>query len=75
MHFQYVSALYTETYRSGHNGTDSKSVVPSGTVGSNPTVSAKKRHASACLVFCAETAGFEQPVKKTSQCEVFKAPR
>ena len=29
-----------ETYRSGHNGADSKSVVPSGTVGSNPTVSA-----------------------------------
>lgn len=33
---------YTETYRSGHNGTDSKSVVPYGTVGSNPTVSAKR---------------------------------
>ena len=32
---------YLETYRSGHNGTDSKSVVPHGTVGSNPTVSAK----------------------------------
>ncbi len=30
-----------ERYRSGHNGTDSKSVVPSGTVGSNPTRSAK----------------------------------
>ncbi len=29
-----------ERYRSGHNGTDSKSVVPSGTVGSNPTRSA-----------------------------------
>ena len=34
-----------ETYRSGHNGTDSKSVVPPGTVGSNPTVSAKKGNA------------------------------
>jgi hypothetical protein len=33
---------YMETYRSGHNGTDSKSVVPHGTVGSNPTVSATK---------------------------------
>lgn len=29
-----------EWYRSGHNGTDSKSVVPHGTVGSNPTHSA-----------------------------------
>ena len=34
---------YTETYRSGHNGTDSKSVVPHGTVGSNPTVSANEK--------------------------------
>ena len=33
----------TEAYRSGHNGTDSKSVVPHGTVGSNPTASAKER--------------------------------
>ena len=42
-----------ETYRSGHNGTDSKSVVPHGTVGSNPTVSAKtKKHPrGAFLVF------------------------
>ena len=32
-----------ETYRSGHNGTDSKSVVPHGTVGSNPTVSASEK--------------------------------
>ena len=31
-----------ETYRSGHNGTDSKSVEPQGSVGSNPTVSAIK---------------------------------
>ena len=31
-----------ETYRSGHNGADSKSVCPKGHVGSNPTVSAKK---------------------------------
>ena len=30
-----------ETYRSGHNETDSKSVVPHGTVGSNPTASAR----------------------------------
>lgn len=29
-----------EWYRSGHNETDSKSVVPNGTVGSNPTHSA-----------------------------------
>ncbi len=32
--------FYMQRYRSGHNGTDSKSVVPSGTVGSNPTRSA-----------------------------------
>ena len=29
-----------EAYRSGHNGTDSKSVVLSGTEGSNPSASA-----------------------------------
>ncbi len=32
--------IVMEAYRSGHNGTDSKSVVPHGTVGSNPTASA-----------------------------------
>ena len=32
--------IVMEAYRSGHNGTDSKSVVPHGTVGSNPTHSA-----------------------------------
>lgn len=31
-----------EAYRSGHNGTDSKSVVLSGTEGSNPSASAKR---------------------------------
>ena len=35
-----------EAYRSGHNGTDSKSVVPHGTVGSNPTASAKDRNST-----------------------------
>ncbi len=35
-----------EAYRSGHNGTDSKSVVPNGTVGSNPTASAKLKRAT-----------------------------
>ena len=39
-----------ERYRSGHNGTDSKSVVPSGTVGSNPTHSAKKSSKQAGLL-------------------------
>ena len=34
--------LNMEAYRSGHNGTDSKSVVPHGTVGSNPTASASR---------------------------------
>ena len=37
--------LNTEAYRSGHNGTDSKSVVPHGTVGSNPTASANAAYA------------------------------
>ena len=32
-----------ETYRSGHNGADSKSVCLNGHVGSNPTVSAMQR--------------------------------
>mgnify|MGYP006956053016 CR=1 FL=1 len=49
--------LFLEAYRSGHNGTDSKSVVPHGTVGSNPTASAK---------FCranerGKTSDFSQP--------------
>ena len=37
------SLTYTVWYRSGHNGTDSKSVVPHGTVGSNPTHTARKK--------------------------------
>ena len=36
-----MSMLNMEAYRSGHNGTDSKSVVLSGTEGSNPSASAK----------------------------------
>ena len=44
--------LNTETYRSGHNGTDSKSVVPSGTVGSNPTHSARKLSLQAVFAVC-----------------------
>ena len=32
---------YMQTYRSGHNGADSKSVRPKGLVGSNPTRSAR----------------------------------
>ena len=42
--------IYTEAYRSGHNGTDSKSVVPHGTVGSNPTASAKNRNSKRVAV-------------------------
>ena len=38
----YYISMHTEAYRSGHNGTDSKSFVPHGTVGSNPTASARK---------------------------------
>ena len=35
--------INTETYRSGHNENDSKSFDPQGSVGSNPTVSAKRK--------------------------------
>ncbi len=38
-----------EAYRSGHNGPDSKSGSPHGLVGSNPTASARKKHAKACF--------------------------
>ena len=41
-----------EAYRSGHNGTDSKSVVPHGTVGSNPTASAKTKEWCIAPLFC-----------------------
>ena len=40
-----------ETYRSGHNGADSKSVCGQPHVGSNPTVSAKNRQVSTCRFF------------------------
>ena len=49
---QFLVNVYLEAYRSGHNGTDSKSVVPHGTVGSNPTASAKKiRQVLTCRIF------------------------
>ena len=38
-----------EQYRSGHNEADSKSVSPSGPVGSNPTCSAKKSILQGCF--------------------------
>ena len=38
-----IAEVYMETYRSGHNGADSKSVREQSHVGSNPTVSARKR--------------------------------
>ena len=37
---RFAVKIFMETYRSGHNGTDSKSVDPQGSVGSNPTLSA-----------------------------------
>ena len=37
-----MNSFYTEVYRGGHNELDSKSSVPQGTVGSNPTASAIK---------------------------------
>ena len=42
---------HTETYRSGHNGADSKSVCAKAHVGSNPTVSARKKHLLAQVLF------------------------
>ena len=38
----FIPAIYTERYRSGHNGADSKSVWAQAHVGSNPTLSAKQ---------------------------------
>ena len=49
-----------ETYRSGHNGADSKSVREQSHVGSNPTVSAKRNAAFGRLFLLAETVGFEE---------------
>ena len=67
---------YLETYRSGHNGTDSKSVVPHGTVGSNPTVSAM-RSASEKLVdlfpFYGETADRFCSMGATMSCSMTAA--
>ena len=49
----HIPGLYMETYRSGHNGADSKSVCGQPHVGSNPTVSAKKEDMTcwSCLPF------------------------
>ena len=47
-----ILKLNMEAYRSGHNGTDSKSVVPHGTVGSNPTASAKTKEWCIAPLFC-----------------------
>ena len=43
-----------EQYRSGHNEADSKSVSPSGPVGSNPTCSAKRKHPVRVLFYLYE---------------------
>ena len=40
--------FFVERYRSGHNGTDSKSVEPHGSVGSNPTRSARPVAGASC---------------------------
>ena len=50
-----IPPLPVEVYRSGHNGTDSKSVEGQLSVGSNPTASANKkksRNASCGFSFC-----------------------
>ena len=45
--------IFTEVYRSGHNGPDSKSGIRQRIVGSNPTASAKIRsHLLGGLLFC-----------------------
>ena len=55
---------YSERYRSGHNGPDSKSGSPQGLVGSNPTRSAKstqfepKRLITGAFSVCAVFAEF-----------------
>ena len=41
-----------ERYRSGHNGTVLKTVVPQGTVGSNPTLSARMPSLQEVAAFC-----------------------
>ena len=57
-----------ETYRSGHNGADSKSVCGQPHVGSNPTVSAKKGHTlSEGVSFCKVDFERKPCQKKTSK--------
>ena len=45
--------------------------------GSIPLISTKNKSTEKVLLFLAEKKirGIEQPVKKTSQCDVFRAPR
>ena len=43
--------IFTERYRSGHNGADSKSVCLNGHEGSNPSLSAKRPQSSRIAVF------------------------
>ena len=58
-----------ERYRSGHNEPDSKSGVPHGTVGSNPTLSAKKAGSHAGLRVL-RTGSFLRQIRRYS---IFRA--
>ena len=56
-----------EQYRSGHNEADSKSVSPSGPVGSNPTCSAKKKHPARVLFYMKKGSLQRSPTPKTEK--------
>ena len=57
-----------EQYRSGHNEADSKSVSPSGPVGSNPTCSAKKSILAGCFFIYMKKGSLQRsPTKKTEK--------
>ena len=60
-----------EAYRSGHNGTDSKSVVPHGTVGSNPTASANKNKRYPGIVYFYSQSHDEESLKLRQQFDMF----
>lgn len=48
------SQFHMEQYRSGHNEADSKSVSPSGPVGSNPTCSARSKAPAGVLFYISQ---------------------
>ena len=56
-----------EAYRSGHNGPDSKSGIPQGIVGSNPTASAKK---TVCKIELTDFFYSEEQLKKIKNYDI-----